>query len=271
MLERKYDNKYYIITCCFPDWNNLITTCTKIPCIHPNYVPDAPNHYIIPLDLRDRQIYGLFNISEKRMIFNMDINNVIILENKCLFAKFMIENYPMNIPRTISILTNNIDYFDTFKPIKMIKKGAIGCAGNSVTVIHELDKSKRENNFVVSEYINHTESYTGHFLIHKGVVLKHIIFRGNNPEINDYIKRGPFKNYDVIDLDQLIETGIDVSIFENIFKQLNYSGFACPEFVVVDNVIKIFEINPRPGGSLIANKQYCKEFFNTIIETAIID
>lgn len=270
MTEQKQENKYHIITCYFPDWNDLITVSTGHSIIkHPNHVPNMENHYIIPLDLRDRRICK--STGNKRAIFNMDINNVMILENKCLFAKYMMEKYPINIPRTISILTDQIDYYDTRIAQKMIKKGAIGCAGNCVTIIHELEKNMREKDFVISEYVDHTESYSAHFLVHQGVILKHIIFRGINPQKNDYIKRGPVKKYDVTNLDQLIEKGMDVGIFENIFRQLNYSGFACPEFIIVDNIIKIFEINPRPGGSLIANKQYCKEFFDVITEKGIVD
>lgn len=278
MSEQKV-NKYHVITCSFPNWNDLITTSTGIPCEkHPNYIPKTPNHYIIPLDLRDRQLFQ----ADKRLIFKMDINNVILLNNKCLFAKYMMENYPINIPRTISILTDQIDYYETIehsidknvinKDPKMIKKGAIGCAGNCVTIIRELDKNTREKDFVISEYIDHTESYSGHFLVHKGIILKHIIFLGMNPQINGYIKRGPVKKYTTINMDQLNKTtGADVSIFANIFKQLNYSGFACPEFIVRDQIIKIFEINPRPGGSLIADKHYCAEFFNVIIKMGIAD
>lgn len=50
-----------------------------------------------------------------------------------------------------------------------------------------------------------------------------------------------------------------------IFDNLKYSGFACIDFTIKNENIIIFEINPRPGGSLIYNKKYFDKFIDTII------
>jgi predicted ATP-grasp superfamily ATP-dependent carboligase len=50
-----------------------------------------------------------------------------------------------------------------------------------------------------------------------------------------------------------------------IFDNLKYSGFACIDFTIKNSNIIIFEINPRPGGSLIYNKKYFDKFIDTII------
>lgn len=264
-------NKYHVISCYFSNWNNQIINYAKIPCVNNVLIPRRPNHYIIPLDLRDREMCQ----NDKRMIFKMDIKHVEMLNNKCLFAKFMMEHYPENIPNTIIIVMDQINYIDpnfsNTKPRKMIKKYAFGCAGIGITIMHRLDENIRkqagEQDFIISDYIDHTEYYTGHFLVHKGKILKHIIFHATTQDEN-YIKKGSITNYKPIQLEQI---KADTRIFERIFNQLNYSGFACPDFIVLDSIIKIFEINPRPGGSLIANKQYCEEFFNTIITMQLND
>jgi hypothetical protein len=59
---------------------------------------------------------------------------------------------------------------------------------------------------------------------------------------------------------------VDDSIFEKIFNDLNYSGFACPDFIIYNEKITIFEINPRPGGSLVANITYLNLFLDTLNE-----
>ncbi len=84
-----------------------------------------------------------------------------------------------------------------------------------------------------------------------------LYFYTNN---NNCIKRGAIKNYKIINnLDN-----VNDSIFDNIFKKLNYNGFATADFTISDNIIKIFEINPRPGGSLVLNKDVFKSFIEII-------
>lgn len=255
--------KYYVINCYFEDWKIKLPKHTDGKIQHINNLTQLPttlNNKIIPLDLRDRYLYW----NNERSIFRMNIRNVELLNNKCEFAKFMMQYFPDNIPATISIRTQTIDYLDPDYKLgtnrKMIKKRAIGFGGTGVSIIQKLDI--RENNFVVSDYINHKEYYSGHFLVHNGEILKQIFFRGHNDNPN-LIRRGPITKYDTLTKEQMVE---NVNVFGEIFKRINYSGFACPEFTIVDGKIKIFEINPRPGGSLISNKYYCNEFFQKIID-----
>ena len=58
---------------------------------------------------------------------------------------------------------------------------------------------------------------------------------------------------------------LDVEIFKDIFKMLNYSGFACVDFTIVNEIPYIFEINPRPGGSLIRNETYFNRFITKLM------
>ncbi len=262
-------NKYYVINCYFADWRMKIPLNTNQKIVHINkreQLPIPPNNKIIPLDLKDRYLYN----NDERAIFKMDIANVELLNNKCEFAKFMMEYFPDNIPTTISIWTNTIDYINPNYILgenrKMIKKTAIGFGGANVTIIQKLEK--RENNFVISDYINHTEYYSGHFLIYKGDILKQIFFRGYNKNNPNLIRKGPITVYDILTKDNMVE---NVNVFGEIFKKINYSGFACPEFTIVDGKIKIFEINPRPGGSLLSNKHHCDDFFQKIIDMQIFD
>lgn len=263
---------YCVINCLFSDWKPFIqryggiTHVAKI-----EYIPRSINYKIIMLDLKDRK---LFNHND-RSIFKMNIQNIETLDNKCLFAKFMMENFPGNIPRTISIKTDCIDYVDCTNCTEnskksMIRKNAIGASGFKTIILQKLSDCDRITDTVVSEYIPHKEYYVGHFLFYKGIFIKQIYFRSTitpmQSKETNFIKRGPVKLYNVIEADEM---PCDLSIFEDIFKKLDYSGFACSDFIIVDGNVIIFEINPRPGGSLIANKKYCHEFFQAIIDMRI--
>lgn len=259
-------NKYYVINCFFPNWRQCIPKYTDVKYVARQYkIPNRPDHKIILLDLNDRMSYGWSD----NAIFKMDNSNVEILNNKCLFAKYMMEHFPENIPATISIRTQSIDYLNsndsTKMNRKMIEKDAVNYAGRGISIIKTL--KERRINTVVSDYIDHNEYYSGHFLIYKGEILKNIFFRGSTTDPN-LIRRGPITTYKVVEPNEM---QADISVFEKLFKDLNYSGFACPEFTIVDNKIVMFEINPRPGGSLIANEKYCKEFFQEIINRQISD
>jgi predicted ATP-grasp superfamily ATP-dependent carboligase len=73
------------------------------------------------------------------------------------------------------------------------------------------------------------------------------------------IKKGGITNYTVLD-------DINYNTFENIFNHLQYTGFASSDFIIKDNKIIIFEINPRLGGSLVHNKLFINKFINILVK-----
>jgi len=249
---------YCVINCLFSDWKPFlqryggITHVAKI-----EHIPRSIDYRIIMLDLKDRKLFNHID----RSIFKMSVQNIETLDNKCLFAKFMMENFPNSIPRTISIKTNCIDYIDHIDCIdnvnddmnfkkSMIRKNAVGASGYKTTILQKFSDCDRTIDTVVSEYITHKEYYVGHFLFYKGTFIKQIYFKGivDARVLKDayFIKRGPVRRYSVVEADQM---PCDLTIFENIFKKLDYSGFACSDFIIVDKNVIIFEINPRPGQS----------------------
>jgi hypothetical protein len=268
MNQNKNLYLYFIIDCIFGDWIIPIIKYTEI-----NYLAkrerliNDPNIRIIPLDIGDRCLYE----NDERMIFKMNVDNARILENKCIFAKFMMEFSPNNIPKTISIKNNTIDYIDPeYKNSmntcrKMIRKEATGFAGYGTYIIYNFVQN-RKNDVVISDYIEHNDFYTGHYLVLKGEVIKSIFFKSSTDNDPNYIQRGLIMKYTILEAEQIEG---DLTIFDKIFKELKYSGFACPNFIIVDKKIIIFEINPRPGGSLIHNEYYCNDFFQKIIDMQI--
>jgi predicted ATP-grasp superfamily ATP-dependent carboligase len=139
----------------------------------------------------------------------------------------------------------------------MIKKPNYGYGGFDVSIVYDLIPEK---DCVISEYIDHTQYYTSHHLVKNGEILYKCFFTTHN-DIENFIKKGAINDYDI-----LYSLNIDDIIFENIFKQLNYSGFICCDFTICDGFIKFFEINPRIGGSLINNIHVFKEFIDIILK-----
>ena len=193
-------------------------------------------------------------------LFTCDLEGVDILNNKVLFAKFMMKFYPDFIPETFYYSWGGIWYNSGRNHMKMIKKPAFGSSGKDILIVGEIDED--EEGVVVSKYIQHTRYYAGHFIVKKGVILNRVYFYTDNNDAN-FIKRGAIQDYSV--MRDLGSDGED-RIFENIFMDLGYSGFAHSDFVIVDGRVVIFEIGPRAGGSLISAFVYFGEFLDSIFE-----
>jgi len=260
-----HKNIYYITDCYFVDWAIPITKHTKILyATKITDVPHGPNIKIIPMDVRScNNLYG-----DKRVAFEINKGAIDTLNDKCLFAIFMMEHFPDHIPTTVYLSRvldsgEKIEYNNEYnKSIKLIEKPARGYASIDVVLIETLENTKP--NIIVSEYIDHEEFYTGHIFVHDGHIIKQIYFKGHTNGVLNYIQRGIIRDYVAV---TEFELGADTDIFSKIFTKLNYTGLVSTNFIIVNQKIIIFEINPRPGGSLIYNDQYCSEFFQTIMDT----
>jgi predicted ATP-grasp superfamily ATP-dependent carboligase len=142
---------------------------------------------------------------------------------------------------------------------KLIIKSNKGYAGENIKIIYNIDYNNLPKNSIITKYIEHNVYYVGHFLILNGKVIDKVYFYNTNDDKN-LIKKGKIIDYKVTE--KLL---LDDSLFNMIFDNLKYSGFACIDFTIKNDNIIIFEINPRPGGSLIYNKKYFDKFIDTII------
>jgi predicted ATP-grasp superfamily ATP-dependent carboligase len=250
--------KYYIINLPFEDWqiifrnNNKFTYVKSIDLINEN-----ENYKIIPM------YYNNFIECEKeKLLFYTDEKIIMIMENKVLFAQFMMENFENYIPKNIYYNFNNkIMYKANNLTTLMIKKNIFGSGGTNIEIINTNDFQKYESkmNILISEYVTHNLLFAGHFLIINGILIEKIYFYVNTE--NGKLYKGRLCNYKVIK-----NITLDDSIFMNIFNKLKYSGFACIDFTIVNNKIVIFEINPRIGGSLVFNIFYFNLFMSKLIK-----
>ena len=145
-----------------------------------------------------------------------------------------------------------------YTPFRAIKPNK-GSGGANIKIINNIDYNNLPKNSTITKYIEHDIYYVGHFLILNGKIIDKVYFYNTNNDKN-LIKKGKIIDYKVTE-----ELSLDDSIFDMIFDNLKYSGFACIDFTIKNSNIIIFEINPRPGGSLIYNKKYFDKFIDTII------
>lgn len=252
--------KLIIVNIPFNDWKSILYSNRHIMCIKEDYIDKfTSNEYrIVPICVGD---YLKYNHLENN-IFKNNINSIEILNNKSKFGKFGLENFPDNIP-TIYYYNFDRETFlgntdDNLKNNKMIIKPNIGFGGGGIKIINHFIPNMKEH--IIQKYINHTEYIVGHFLVLNGMI-RHKVYFISSHRYNDGIKHGRIINYVSSDT---ITT--DDSIFNNIFNILNYSGFADADFIIVNGKIIIFEINPRPGGSLIFNSQYLNIFLEKLTQ-----
>ena len=240
-------NKLIIVTIPFPHWEDSLKL----------------NKYIV---IRKEQIHlkNILPICQsdyfyKNSIFKNTKETIETLDNKSRFGKYMLQNFPESVPTIYYYQFLNEVYFNKDKiPLKLIKKPNTGCGGTGITIVDRIDTTLK--NHIVSKYIEHTTYYAGHFLVNKGTIYEKVFFCSSHPYKNG-IKTGRIINYTV-----LPELLVDDSIFNKIFSNLSYSGFADCDFTIVNDKIIIFEINPRPGGSLIHDKVYFNKFIESVIK-----
>lgn len=248
--------KFIVVDLNFQDWIPILQKNDKIKLITNKYINEylTDEYKFLPISIEN---YKQFN-NIKNNIFQNNIDNIHILNNKSRFAKFMLENFDDNIPSVYyynydnQIYTNNELIINSCN--KYISKPNELNGGVGILIINK--KIPKENH-TIQKYIDHSIQYVGHFLVYNGIIIKKIFFFCNHEE--NEIKKGSIKNFSILE-----ELSVNESIFDNIFYNLNYSGFACSDFIIKNNKIIIFEINPRPGGSLVHDKKYFNIFIDSL-------
>jgi carbamoylphosphate synthase large subunit len=242
--------------------------------------------------LTDNKIwYFILSIYKRDLIDLKDINIILfhdIVDNKipentillCLYIE-KLSNIKSNnmefIIKTLNHKSNFVNYlknmnFDIYIPtiydqktldknsFPIIIKDNVGIAGIGTEIFKNYEEylpkfyNKNINDRIIQKYILSDMEYSGHYLCKNGKIIHSIIFEQKTKKYE--IKRGSFTNY-------IISNKLkDIHIFQQILEKINYNGFCCFDYVYeidTDN-LKIFEMNPRIGGTLMKNKKYFFEF-----------
>jgi carbamoylphosphate synthase large subunit len=230
----KLKDKQNIIIC---DFNDLI--------ILENILLKKNISYILPLSNKDNDLIKTnieklnININIKILYPTKEVFN--LLDNKNSFTEYMLKNYINYIPDIYYL--NNIKLKDIEFPA--ISKPIYSTNGSNMKIIMNNDDfiNLNNNHNNIQKYIESEYEYGGYFLCIDGIIIKWKIIRFKYKKFN--IKKSNFpRNFENI-------KNISIDIFNNIIQNLNYSGGMCINFKIneCNNIIYIFEINPRFGGS----------------------
>lgn len=166
-----------------------------------------------------------------------------ICEDKKTFYDFMNNNGFINYTPLVS---------DSLSIPFILKKRIDEWGQNAFVIQNEIDletykEQLLSKEFIKQEYFFGKEEFTTHFLFKNGE-LKYF-FTLKFAFINDCYVKGvqspPFKTATIT------ESKTDfIPLFTDILNSLEYEGVGCFNYKIKDGLPKIFEINPRVGGSL---------------------
>jgi glutathione synthase/RimK-type ligase-like ATP-grasp enzyme len=129
---------------------------------------------------------------------------------------------------------------------------AITFGGKESTICknsHDLRKcEKNTNEYFVQEFIMELKERSTHLFILNGIIKWGICYEIKH-HARYHIQKGRMEKYKKI-------TDFNFNVFQDIFIKLNYTGFACIDFKIINGKIKIFEINPRLGGTLVHGNNF---------------
>lgn len=215
-------------------------------------VPTSHNAMFLVIDNID-----LIKPLVKKIICPPNKESILTLYDKCLFTQFMkLHKLDNHVPQSYFIYDNKkIVFCENLKTITFpcilklsVTYGGIG--SYVITDMKELYQKINENkdqNYVIEKYLDNPDEYGGYFYVYEGEI-KFAVYYKHTTKEKYYIQRGRYMNYEVV------KDFAKQEAFYKVFKILNFTGFANANFKIVDGVVKMFEINPRLGGSLVHNK-----------------
>ena len=206
----------------------------------------------------------------KCILCNSSKKSIKLLNNKMNFCNYMMENgFGEYIPKVFinhSDGKRNVQSDITYPCIFKLNKTCSGYKSVvilSVNNLYSILNNKQNKNYIIQEYIVSPNEYSGHFYIMNGLIKYFVLYMATDNNKN-YIQKGKMSNYVKV-IDNRIDFCMD--IFSKIFTKLNYTGFACADFKLYDDNLKIFEINPRLGGTIINDRLDFVELMNACVNS----
>lgn len=134
-----------------------------------------------------------------------------------------------------------------------IAKPCVGFAGNGIVILHNekdiLEEHLDNEKYIICEYIQGEEEYLANIIAFDGIIMACSIYVEKFYD-QYYVKTGIMTEYTEVNNDEIY-----FEKFKKIFKLIEYTGAACINFKIINSELKIFEINPRFGGTLIQNNK----------------
>jgi len=197
---------------------------------------------VVPLTLYSQKY---LNKNKKLLIYDKAIVPsdfcIDLCNNKLNFYKFLIEN---NFNDYTPMTTGNHKF-------PYILKKNIGEFGIETIIIND-KKDEIENfdkinstNYFTQEYIDGSEEYTAHIIFANNRIIYFKVLMFSFSE--KYFIKGKYFSPDTV---MVANHSKYKKIFEDILTIMGYQGICCFNYKVSNGTLKIFEINPRFGGSM---------------------
>lgn len=177
-------------------------------------------------------------------------------DNKKLFEMFMAENFSDIVPKFID--PKNITTFP------FLFKTATSNCGMGVHIVSNDECLKKlikrtRDSYVLQEYIHADNNMVGQYLCESGNIIHQQHYITNIDRNDVVIIRGKLPRSKKVEYNN--------EKLNEVFKKVSYTGFACVDYAIVDNNnIKIFEINPRLGGTVMNDYNVFSTFMNKLGE-----
>ena len=203
------------------------------------------------------QAYGRFARQGLKVVASPDYQLVETFDDKARFVRFMQDHGLEDMVPEVYVVGSRHGVEEA-APITypcIVKLGVtFGGVGSTVHMDARapvnLAKFKPGESFLIQRFVPGGIEYGGHFYIESGDIKRHVYYEGSrDPGI--HVQRGRMAQNAYKKRDTIPEH----DAFVDLFARIDYTGFACADFKVEDGVPKIFEINPRLGGTLIHDAQ----------------
>ncbi len=202
--------------------------------------------YDVVIPLYEKDIHVLNNRFSKYAYKYLIASNDVVdfCNDKMRFNEFLIKNgFKNNIPEILPrdagfpyILKKNFDEWG-------LNSHIIDSAEKGSTLSH----LTTHKDYFKQEYISGADEHTTHFIFTGNKLQYYKTFKFTFPK-SSFIKgleSPPFKTAVIVP----VETE-HAYVFEKLLQTINYNGVGCFDYKIQNGIAKIFELNPRVGGSL---------------------
>jgi carbamoylphosphate synthase large subunit len=209
------------------------------------------NHYKYSDDLKTKYDY-ILPIMEKHMIelhkYNIkmmapDIKIIYVFMNKNLFSSYVTEH---NLTEYVPTTYKSISEISP-KTILIVKPHNLN-AGSGMYFRNKYTVNEKDfDGHVIQEYLSGNLEYCAYIVAKKGKIQLCIVYEYEFGT-NVYIKTAINLN---INTRKIILDEKHMNCLESFLLPCMYNGVCNIDFKIYNDVIKVFEINPRLGGSLM--------------------
>lgn len=214
--------------------------------------------------------WGKFARAGIKVVSSPDYSHVENFEDKARFVRFMADQGLEELLPEVYVVASGAGP-EELAPIRYpcIVKAGVGFGGQGASVHLDerspvnLSRFKAGESFVVQRFVPGGTEFGGHFYLESGDIKRCVYYEGRRDPAQ-HIQRGRLGPNAYSRHRKIPEH----EALADLFARLDYTGYACVDFKVEDGVPKIFEVNPRLGGTLVHDPEDLPAFLLAPLDDA---